>query len=195
MTQPEKKILLLFITRTGMFISEQDKSNIVSFIHGYELGRGKRSNLSADFELLLTDKYKTPYSSTGWPGQIEKLAQRSKLPWTITFKQVTLEIIASEKYGGLNKEQGKIFRGRFEGLLSRIKENGDVWFNDQWVDEWLSFCLIKQKWFKELWSKQEFQLIKLLNREVIVGNVFGDKKTNKPSRELLGFSKKFSTIL
>jgi hypothetical protein len=174
-----------------MFVSQQDKNNMTSFVTGYELGRGRKSHFSSDIEFLVSNKYKQPYSGDGWPGQIERLSKKWKLPWPVTFKQIALEIITAEKYGLLNKKQVGLLRGRVVELLKRIEPNGNPWFNETWLDQWQSFCLFKQDWFVQIWSRSELKIIKAICNEVKVRNVFADKKKTIPSRKLTRLKEQF----
>jgi hypothetical protein len=51
-----QKDLLRFITRRGMYIRVKDDENVVSFIHGYELGTKNKCNFTQQLKLLLTNK-------------------------------------------------------------------------------------------------------------------------------------------
>ena len=77
MTKNDKTNLLQFITLTGMFINPVDDKNVVSFIHGYELGTKHKCSFTKLSKQLLTDKYKINYSNDGWPGQITRLAKKT----------------------------------------------------------------------------------------------------------------------
>lgn len=92
MTNNDKKILLHFITRTEMFIDPVDDKNIVSFIHGYEIG--SKCDFTRICKQLLIDKYRINYSNDGWPGQIKRLSEKHSQSWVMTFKNIGLEIIS-----------------------------------------------------------------------------------------------------
>jgi hypothetical protein len=138
MTKADKTNLLQFITMTGMFINPVDEKNVVSFIHGYELGTKHRCGFSQLSKQLLADKYKINHSSDGWPEQITRLAKKQSLSWLTTFKRVALEIVADERHGGLNKPMKDILKKRILSLIGRVNPLGDIWFNDSWTEEWLS---------------------------------------------------------
>jgi len=46
MRKTDLNTLMLFITRTGMYIGKPSKDSIISFVHGYEIGTGGKCNIS-----------------------------------------------------------------------------------------------------------------------------------------------------
>lgn len=58
MTKGDKKTILHFVTRTGMYIYPVDETNVVSFVHGYELGTKNKCDFTLLLKRLFTDKYK-----------------------------------------------------------------------------------------------------------------------------------------
>ena len=193
MTKDDKTNFLQFITLTGMFINPVDDKNVESFVHGYELGTKHRCDFTQLSKQLLTDKYNIRYSSDGWSGQITRLAKKLSLSWVTTFKRTALEIVANERYGGLNKEMTEILRKRIVSLIGRINALGDPWFNDSWTEEWLSLCSAKSKWFKQLWSDNEWTIIKSIEKLVQADNIFTNKGNHLPSEQLLKLKVRFDS--
>ena len=108
MTKLDKQNLSHFINRTGMYINPVDAKNVVSFLHGYELATENKCHFTQSLKQLLTDKYKMLYSSDGWPGQIERLANKCSSSWLTTFKKIAVEIIGSETLAFPDQEVTKV---------------------------------------------------------------------------------------
>ena len=88
MTKDDKKILLYFITLTGMYIHPQDTSNVVSFITGYEIGRKTKCDFAQLSKQLLSEKYKIKCSSDGWSGQMKRLSEKFSISWKLHLKKL-----------------------------------------------------------------------------------------------------------
>jgi len=194
MTKNDKTNLLYFITRTGMYINPVDDKNVISFISGYELGTKHKCDFTELSKRLLTDKYKISYSNDGWPGQIGRLAKKKSLSWLSTFKEIALEIIADEQNGGLDKAMMKILKTRIVSLIGRVNALGDTWFNDSWAEEWLSLCLIKSNWFKQIWDNDEWLIIKSIHKEVQGENIFAKKGYNIPTLQLIKLKAQYDRL-
>ncbi len=184
MTKYDKTNLIYFITRTGMYINPIDENNVVSFIHGYELGTKHKCDFTQLIKQLLTDKYKINYSSDGWPGQITRLSKKLTLNWGTTFKRIALEIVAGEQQNGLDKSMQEILKSRIVSLLGRINPIGDIYFNDNWTEEWLILCPVKSNWFKQLWTDKEWITIKSIDKLIQSDNIFQNKDKKIPTPEL-----------
>lgn len=193
MIDKDKITLLLFITRTSMFIPCVDEKNVISFIHGFEIG----SKDSCDFTKLLkthfAENLAIPSSSDGWSGQIKRFANKKLMDWTTAFKQVGLEVLASEQNGGLDIEMQGIIKSRILALIEKISESGDPYFDKSWIEEWESLCSTKKVWFKKLWTDNEFKIIKSIAQEINNNRVFEDWKPFRPTEKLLELRNKFDT--
>lgn len=191
MTADHKKIVVQFITRTGMFIGVVNEDTITSFIYGFEAG----TNDSCDFTTLMRNYMEEvlaiPYRSDGWPGQIRKFAGKKYISWVSAFKQIGLEVLASDQNGGLNAEQQDILKSRIIGLLHRINPDGDPWLGRQWMEEWNAICPTKSEWFKQMWEEHEFNALKSITREINKSGAFDDWKPVKPTEKLLSLKDKF----
>ena len=117
MTTGDKTLLLQFITRTGMYITTQDKNNIVSFITGYEMG-GK-CDFSNSFKRFIDDKFKIRAGATGWPGQIELLSEKLAQTWIRTFKNISLQFIVGANSDGIKETLSETVKTRIVGLIKR----------------------------------------------------------------------------
>jgi hypothetical protein len=144
-----------------MWINPVDDKNVVSFIHGYEAGTRRR-----DFtELLkesLTNKHRVYSSSDGWPGQVGRLSKKLSLNWTIAFKKAAIEVLVFDRHGDIDKAVTNILKKKIVGLIGRIESP----FNRLWIDEWLSLCSIKDKWFKDIWTDKEWLTVKSIDKRV-----------------------------
>jgi hypothetical protein len=176
-----------------MYVHPIDENNVVSYIHGYENG----TELKCDFTQLirqhLTDLLGIPYLSDGWPGQIKRFANKKYIPWLVAFKQIGFAVLLDfEKNEGLDSEVQEMIKRRIIGLIEGINEKGDPWFGRTWSEDWESVCLTKNKWFQEIWSKKEFQVIKAIHTEVNNGRVVEDWKQNyKPRAKLVELRDRF----
>jgi hypothetical protein len=195
MTKDDKLLLLHFMTRTGMYVYPVDLSNIASFLCGYDAGRKNECNFLQSLKDLLQKKYKIEYLSDGWAGQIKRLAEQESLSQIIILKRVALDIIASELLGGLDSEMQTILRTRIIDLINKIENIENPWYNETWTEGWLSLNSLNCSWFKALWSKDELQIIKSINSEVLNDNVFKSKKSKLPSIEMLSLKYKFDSLL
>ena len=190
MTDHDKISLLNFIVRPGMFVPTVKDTTIVSFIGGYEIGTN-RCDFTTQLKCHLKDNLKIEYSSDGWPGQIKKYANKKSISWIIAFQQLGLEILASEKGGGLNAEMKDILKKRIEGLIDRISESGAHWFKEHWIDDCISFLAIKSIWFNKLWSEEEFRILKSIISLIKKEQVFEDQICYQPTQAVLKLKSRF----
>ncbi|MFN6076049.1 MAG: hypothetical protein ACK476_17385 [Fluviicola sp.] len=187
----DKTDLFHFITRKAMYIHPVDENNIVSFIHGYELGANGKCQFSELIKKHLIGKYKVNFSNDGWPGQISRLAKKQSLIWEMTFTRVTLEILSDESHGGFDEKMKRAFKKRVETLIDRINADGNIWFNENWTEEWLSLCSIKRNWFQKIWTENELQLLIAIDKLVQTDSVFENKTDFLPTTELLNLKEQF----
>ena len=89
----EKEFLIFFIEKTGMFVTQLDRNNLVSFLTGYEIGKQNKNRITENISDLIANKYKIEYRNTGWPGQITELSNKFSLSWVETFKVIVQEIL------------------------------------------------------------------------------------------------------
>jgi len=90
-----------------MYINPVDQNNVVSFLHGYELGTGNKCQFTLLVRQLLTHKYRIVYSNDGWPGQIVRLAKNASGSWLTTFMEISAEIIGSEESTFVDNQEPK----------------------------------------------------------------------------------------
>ncbi len=80
-----------FINRTSMYIFPVDRYNIVSFIHGYEMGI-QNSSLTIHIKDYLIEKYNINHSNQGWPSQIEEFSKMNEIEWIDAFRTILKEL-------------------------------------------------------------------------------------------------------
>lgn len=195
MTKVDKEVLLNFITRIGMYIHPVEANTAISFIHGYEAGTENKCDFTKQVRQILMDKYKVDYRSDGWPGQIRRLAKKQHSTWLITFKKTTLEIIANAEGGSLNETQLEILKKKIKtGLLDRINPAGHPWFSADWVAEWQSLCAVKSVWFKQLWTRQEWPIIRAIDKLVQANSLFQDEEQRLPSLAILQLKDRYIRV-
>ncbi|MFC5978666.1 hypothetical protein [Flavobacterium salmonis] len=131
------------------------------------------------------------YLSDGWIGQINRVSKKQSISNIVVFKKITLETIFID---GLDKEMEKILKSRILDLINKIDRAGHPWYNETWKDNWLSLILINQNRFKQLWSDEEFEIIKLIDKEVTSGNIINIYKTIVPSDAILNLKEQFDKI-
>ena len=190
MKKKDKENLMHFITRMGMYISIEDRNNVISFITGYETG----SNCSfiLNIKNLLDDIYKINGSNGGWPNQISLFGTKNNISWIQAFKKIALEIIIDNIE--LDSDLSKILRTRIESLIHKINLSGDPKFNDSWQNEWIGLCLLENLWFKKIWNEYELSVIIEIDREVKLGNVFNQNGNLIPSQSLLIQKKRWDNV-
>lgn len=88
MTRKDAKFITGFIARVDMYIYPVDRHGIVSFIHGYETGSRGRCKFTPLVAKQLTEHFRIPHNSFGWPRQIEDFASQQGLKWHEAFIRV-----------------------------------------------------------------------------------------------------------
>ncbi len=155
------------------------------------MGRKNKCHFSELCKDLLATKYKIPYLSTGFLGQIQKLSEKQSISDIIVFKKVALETIALD---GLSAEDGKIIKSRTIDLINKIQKQGHPWYNETWKDNWLSLVFVNDRWFKQLWGKKELSIIKSINKEIKDANIFESRRNKIPSSKMLVLKDKFDQV-
>lgn len=102
MSRLDARNLVRFNMRMGMFICPSDRWNVVSFLHGYELARGKRCRFLELLSQQITDDHQIKLDCLGWPGQIERLAEKYSLDWMETYLLISSNILNSALYSPRN---------------------------------------------------------------------------------------------
>jgi len=96
MRSEDTKNISIFLTHMEMFIPLIEKTNVVSYIHGYEGG----SLGECKFTELLSERIEIKHSikatGTGWPGQIESHASINKMDWMASFCLLATETLTNK---------------------------------------------------------------------------------------------------
>jgi len=98
MFKGDVKNLINFVDRPGMYIGITDSTNIISFIHGYELGAKGKCDFTELLSGALSEKYKTKKFATGWSNQIERYSQKMGIEWVEAFCSLSSELLAQQEY-------------------------------------------------------------------------------------------------
>ena len=191
MTKKEKTDILTFIIYIHGYIHSESESNIISFIHGYELGRDNKCDFTELIKKHLEVNLSIPSSSDGWSGQIKRYSNKKLISWSKAFKQIGLEVIASKDSGGLDDKMKEIIKKRVLVLIKRINENGDIYFGREWSEEWNCIVPFKSEWFKNMWLDNEFKIIKDISLVIIKKIEFEESIPFRPSNKLLSLKYKF----
>ena len=93
MTKEQKKTLLHFLERPGMYIQHIDEINIISFITGYEVGSNNECNFSTLLSEYLDKEFKIVRNSICWPGQLQQYSDKNNIDWITAFKQIGVVIL------------------------------------------------------------------------------------------------------
>jgi hypothetical protein len=195
MTKADRELLLLLIVRPGMYVNPVEASTITSFITGYEVGIGNKSRFTKLVSDLISDKYKVSYSNDGWPGQIKLLARKRHTTWVIIFKKITLEVIVNAEGGSLTtKQQEAVKRKITTGIIDQAVPTGGPCF-ENWVEEWPALCDVKSSWFKQLWSRQEWVIIKAIDKLVQTNSIFEVEDQRQPSAMLLQLRERYAEAI
>jgi hypothetical protein len=194
MTKADKELLLHLVTRTGMYIYPIEANSIIHFMSGYEAGTKGKCDFTKRVRRLIADKYKVSYSSDGWPGQIKLLARKRHTTWLIVFKKITLEIIANAEGGSLDDKQREMLKKKITvGIINDIQATGGPRFED-WAEEWPAFCAVKSSWFKQLWSRQEWTIIRAIDKLVQTGSNVEAEDQRLPSPALLQLRNRYAVL-
>ena len=192
MRKKDKLYFIRFILRTAMYVHPIDQSTIVSFVDGYESGADGKCALTKLLRKHFSEKLSIVCSTPGWSGQIREYSEKKGLTWVTVFKQECIEAFASDG-NGLDQEMQKQIRRSILCIIQRIDEQGlNPWFNDWLLNEWNTICLIKRKWFKDLWTASELKALKAISREINENDAFKNSQPLKATDNLLKQKTKFA---
>ncbi|MHC5538354.1 hypothetical protein ACYOEI_09010 [Singulisphaera rosea] len=85
--------IIQFNTRMGMFICPSNRSNVESFLHGYEYGTAGACCFTEALGRHLADRYRVKPEQFGWAYQIAQLAQIRSLDWMELYLLVSSEVL------------------------------------------------------------------------------------------------------
>ncbi|AYL95618.1 hypothetical protein [Mucilaginibacter celer] len=201
MLENDKIFLLSFILRTGMYVYPTDEFTIQSFLNGYEMGKGKGNDFDFMLQLegYLKEKHKLPISNTRWHGQIVSYAKKKSISWYTAFRKISLEILATDKNGGFNEEMKSILKVFIGNLINQIGTTPPSfydrqWHNERWVENYLTFVPIKNAWFKALWNKKEFQVLKSIHQLILKEITSEPDIVYSPTETLLELKNRYKSL-
>jgi len=97
MQKQDVESLLKFLERPGMYIHPTDRTNIISFIHGYEFATDGKCNFTEILSNILIEKYRIKYFATGWPDQIERYSGKNGMSWVESFFLLASETLSQHQ--------------------------------------------------------------------------------------------------
>ncbi|MDF1699401.1 MAG: hypothetical protein P1U56_26345 [Saprospiraceae bacterium] len=175
MTNRDIKIMLHFITKTEMFASKDEAENIISFVHGYEIGRNGKCDFSNQISEILEKEFHLKKRATGWKGQIIEFGKKKKINWETAFKQIGLKVLSKYFLKKSKNKYQKIIKLIIQSKINQIEivkfENQKREINRfgrRWINKWIGIVAIKEKWFQEIWTDKELEIISKLNKEIVM---------------------------
>jgi len=88
----QKEKLRHFLTYPKMFVSDTEKWQIISFIHGFEFALDDNS-ITESISDFFQKTHNIFGSNSGWPYQVEQFADKNSIGWFESFKIVTEHVI------------------------------------------------------------------------------------------------------
>lgn len=173
MTNRDIEIMLHFITRTEMYTFKDEAGYIISFVTGYEIGRNGKCDFSNQIGEILEQEFKIKKLAMGWNGQIIEFGKKNDLNWETSFKIIGLKILSKYFQNKSKKKYQKIIKSIIQSKIHQIEivkfENhkGEInRFGESWINKWVGLVAIKEKWFQEIWTDKELEIISKLNNEI-----------------------------
>lgn len=173
MTNRDIEIMLHFITKTEMFTTKDEAGYIISFVNGYEIGRNGKCNFTNKMSEILEEEFKLKKLATGWNGQIIEFGKKENLNWETAFKKVSLKVLSKYFHGKPKKKYQKIIKSIIQSKINQIEivkfenQRGEInWFGEKWINKWVGLIAIEEKWFQEIWTNTELEIISKLNIEI-----------------------------
>jgi hypothetical protein len=85
--------IIRFNTRMGMFICPSNRSNVESFLHGYQYGTANECRFTEVLGQHIAERYRIKPDELGWPHQIARLADKRSLDWMEVYLLVSSEVL------------------------------------------------------------------------------------------------------
>ncbi|WP_025665520.1 hypothetical protein [Aquimarina megaterium] len=166
MREIDLNTLMLFITRTGMYIGKVSKESIISFIHGYEIGTEGKCKISGLISDLLFNEFGIKKMATGWNGQIEEYSKQRNQDWTISFRQLILKSFYRNENFVKDSEFNKHLKSRLESKIGQLNLEWVASDFQNWYDEWKGLVDLKEENFRIIWTEKELEVICDLDNEI-----------------------------
>ncbi len=197
MTNRDIETLLGFITRTEMFTMKDEAGHIISFVHGYEIGTNGKCDFSNQISEILENEFKCVKRATGWNGQIIEFGKKNNLTWESSFKKIGLKVLSKYFQGKSKNKYEKILKSIIQSKINQIEivrfknQKGEInRFGEKWIKKWFGLVALDEKWFQEIWTKRELEIISDINIEI---KKIEDKESEKiiAHKELIQLVKDF----
>jgi len=182
---PRKGKLLAFMLRTSMWLPRADEDLVVSFMRGYECGRGRRKGFTAALSGLIAKRHGIEARADGWVGQVRRMAERAGIPWLRAFKRAGLAALAALENGGLSGEMRDSVKWHVKELADLMEDEPRAFLNREWVEEWMAVCDTAEPWFMKLWTAPELEAIDAMSAELKANATFTESGTLKPTGRML----------
>jgi len=171
MTNRDIEIMLHFITRTEMYIMKDEAGHIISFVTGYEIGRNGKCDFSNQIIETIEQEFKIKKLAMGWNGQIIEFGKSKDLNWETAFKKIGLKVLSKHFQGKSKKKYQKIIKSRIQSKINQIvkfkNQKEEInWFGKSWIDKWTGLVAKEEKWFQEMWTSTELEIISELDGEI-----------------------------
>ena len=197
MTNRDIETMLHFITRTEMFTLKDEAGQIISFVHGYENGRNGKCDFSNQISEMLEKEFQIEKKAMGWNGQITEFGKKNKLKWETAFKKIGLKVLSKYFQGKSKKKFQKIIKSIIQSKINQIEivkfknqRGGINRFEGKWINKWTGLVAIDEKWFQEIWTSKELEIISKLNYEIaMIENK--EQETIVANKELLKLMNEF----
>lgn len=167
MNSIHREFLIFFFLRKGMYVNPVNRDTVVSFLAGYECGQREHMFIPLLKETL-TNKYKLPYSNTGWIGQMDKLAEREGDTWVNALTKLSLFILC-EQEEELTEKSKEFLK---HAISAKINQSDWQPHFKSWENDWATFSFLKHKWVKTLWTPEEWKVITRIDKLVKARGVY-----------------------
>ncbi len=87
--------IIRFNTRMGMFICPSNRSNVESFLHGYEYATANECRFTQILGQHIAERHRIKSDALGWPHQIARLAEKRSLDWMACYLLASSEILST----------------------------------------------------------------------------------------------------
>jgi hypothetical protein len=129
----------------------------------------------------IEEEHKIKSRATGWTGQIEMVAEKSKMDWITIFKKQSLKLLTSKFTTPIKIEFETSIKSRINGKMLGVENH----FRRDWITDWFGIVDLKSDWFKEFWSEKELKIMKKIEEELLSFEKVRDiQKQIKPTNKL-----------
>lgn len=156
-----------------MYTFKDEAGHIISFVNGYEIGRNGKCDFSNQISEILEQEFKIKKLAMGWNGQIIEFGKVKDLNWETAFKKIGLKVLSKYFQRKSKKKSQKIIKSIIQAKINQIEivkfENhkGEInRFGEKWINKWTGIVAIEEKWFQEIWTDKELEIIYKLNNEI-----------------------------